>query len=233
MFNEQHTLSCAVMHVSSSEPRRRSLSDMLWRVGEPAIKCKWEAFKVFDDPDRKGSWWNAERCWRYGLDTGATHHLVLQDDIIPCRDFVTGVFDVIRAYPQDVISLFSGPRKAFAKPGIRWGESEGPWGPAVIMPKELLGRFIFWNSLFISPDLKHDDARISLFLERMGLTAKIPFPNLVDHANLPSFLGHDWSNGVHCADFLGDRSPHDVNWQDKTNVVRAVHSLARYHKWLI
>tara|TARA_R110000824_G_scaffold303833_3_gene491676 strand:+ start:561 stop:1187 length:627 start_codon:yes stop_codon:yes gene_type:complete len=207
---------------------------MIERLGVANIQHHWTDFEVFGDFHLRGCWWNAKRCWEYGLETGATHHLLLQDDVEVCRDFVTGVFDVIAAFPSEIISLFSFARKGFAGSAARWGEAEGPWGPAIVMEKSVIRDFLEWETTHIKPDCRHDDTRISLFCAARRQTVKVPFPNLVEHEQaLKSIQGNAWNKPRVSIDFMGERSPHDFNWHDTSGLRRSVNSTSQHKKFLL
>jgi hypothetical protein len=207
------TLSCAVMHTSSSRERRECVSELLSDLGEQAIRRHWHALEVFGDFFRQGVWWNAKRCWSFGLKAGATHHLVIQDDVRVCRDFVVGVFDVIAACPDEIIGLCS-ERAPVHQESARWGKVLGPRGQAVIMPVRTVRDFLAWEKRSIRPELTSvDDIRILLYCDSMGSMARLPLPNLVAHR--PEFKSLAGTSTVPSDSyFMGDRSPREFDWLD-------------------
>jgi hypothetical protein len=234
LVSAEITLSCTVMHTSAIKERRQSLEAMVSTLGEDNMKQHWTNFEVMDDFHGQGCWWNAKRCWEYGLSTEATHHLLLQDDIVICKDFVTGVFEVVAAFPDKVISLYCNPRKGFAESQARWGESEGPWGPAIVMNKALIREFLAWEAVNVKPEFKHDDWRLTMFCVNTKQTVKVPFPNLIDHDDgLKSIMGNSWNKRRVSPDFMGERSPHDFNWQDKGALRKSVNAPNYDKKFLI
>ncbi|MEE3918910.1 Gfo/Idh/MocA family oxidoreductase [Micromonospora sp. BRA006-A] len=91
-------LSVAIMH----HPRRRE------RIPPLVRDCALTA-RVVTDPDPDGvpsPLRTAKVAWRAVAD-GATHHLVLQDDIRLIRSFATQVHRAIAARPEHGISLYS------------------------------------------------------------------------------------------------------------------------------
>lgn len=178
-------LSVGIMHVPTLPDRREVVRGILESLPKDM------ACKLSEDPDRLGPWPTAKRAWEFALEAGADYHLVLQDDIRLCRDFWEALPTLIASRPDHVISLFAARRKAFDTDTIRWGLSEGPWGPGVIMPTPVVREFLQWEADNIRPEFKHDDTRISLFCRATKRVAWIPFPNWVDHLPLKSALNHN------------------------------------------
>ena len=220
------------MHAPFSELRQRCLSQLTKNLYLQGASKHWQSLTVMNDFEKRGVWWNAKRCWESGLATKNTHHLVLQDDVIVCKDFVTGVLDVIYAFPNEIISLFSIPRKKFDG-SCRWGISEGVWGLGVVMPRNVLEKFLIWEKENIKPEFKHDDSRISLFCVKNKRTVKVPFPNLIDHQDVKSIVGNTWSKPRVSSDFMGERSPHNFDWNEKDPIMKSINSYTQYDKFLI
>lgn len=226
------TISCAIMHTSSSVERKQSLQQVMFQLHSQDAINSWVSLKVMDDKFKQGVWFNAKRCWK--LAGEATHHLVLQDDIVICNNFVNGVVKVIEAFPDDLISLFHGPRKKFDG-SCRWGKSEGVWGQAVVMPTGMVQEFLDWEKKNIHPSFKHDDSRISLFAIKTKRRVKVPFPNLINHRDteLKSVLGNKWYKPRVSTDFMGARDPCDFDWMDKDPMMSSINSFTQYNKYLL
>jgi len=228
------TISCAIMHASFSAERRQSVQQLQYQLFEQDAKKHWESIKIVEDGYKQGAWWTAKRCWENGSLSNATHHILMQDDIVICNDFVNGVKDVIAAYSNDIISLFHGPRKAFDG-SSRWGLSEGVWGQAIVMPVPMVKEFLEWEKRNIDPSFPHDDSRVSLFAIKTKRYVKVPFPNLVNHRDteVKSVMGNRWIKPRVSSDFLGSRSPKDFDWTDKSNQMKSINSFTKYNKYLI
>jgi hypothetical protein len=226
------SLSCAIMHTSSSAERKQSLQQIMFQLYSQGSSNSWVSLEVMDDPFRQGVWFNAKRCWKSA--GKATHHLVLQDDIVICNNFVNGIFKVIEAFPNDIISLFHGPRKNFDG-SCRWGQSEGVWGQAIVMPTGIVQEFLNWEEDNIHPSFMHDDSRVSLFAINTGRRVKVPFPNLVNHRDteLKSVLGNKWSKPRVSSDFMGARDPFDFDWMEKDPMMSSINSFTQYNKYLL
>lgn len=226
------TVSCTVMNAPFDRKRRYSVSALISSLGEEEIRKNWVDFEVMGDFYSRGCWWNAKRCWTHALTMDSTHHLLLQDDVVVCDDFVKGLPSVIAAYPDDVISLFAMPRKGFSAMNRRWGECEGTWGCGIVMPKELIRDFLEWEEANVRPEFKHDDSRISLWCVKTKRTVKVPFPNLVDHLTMKSTLGNSWSKPRVSENFL--TSPISaIDWLDNKITMKSINSYTQYNKYLI
>lgn len=159
-------------------------------------------------------------------DATATHHLVLQDDAIVCRNLLAGltracevagekrpVVPYLGSYGSGVDAVGRMGQRA-ALNGSPWVEASGPrWGVAVAHPvallPELTGRY---------PGLSGntDDARISTIYRQMRTLCWFTVPSLVDHDDaLPSLTKPGWT-GHHrrvAVRFIGaDRSALDIDW---------------------
>ena len=81
-------LSVAIMHTPAFQERRIHLEKMIDKISVSTIQQEVEDFKIFSDWYQKGVWYNARQCWMWGLSTKCTHHLVMQDDIELCEQFL-------------------------------------------------------------------------------------------------------------------------------------------------
>lgn len=153
-----------------------------------------------------GEWDTHSRAWMACLErTGTTHGLVLEDDAIPCWEFMGGPRRAIERFPDSAISLYFGDhenkynrasrvrrardaaRLAGSFDDVSWISTPGLWwGVAVILP-------VAW----IEPMLAYWSKRkTGLYDERISkwitMHEKGPvlntWPSLVDHADGPSLL---------------------------------------------
>jgi len=227
------SVSCTVMHASFDRKRRYAVSSLISALGEEAIRQNWLDFQVMGDMHGRGPWWNARRCWEHGQTTGATHHLILQDDVKVMNGFVVGIFDLIEAFPDDVMSLFCLQRKDFQDQTARWGIAEGVWGCAVLMPVKLVSEFLAWEKANIKPEFKHDDCRVSLWCVKTKRRVKVPFPNVVDHLPIQSVMRHSHFRPRVSPYFVDDETVSNINWNETENTVTSINSYTQYDKFLI
>jgi hypothetical protein len=143
---------------------------------------------------------NAQRAWA-AADAKATHHLVLQDDVTPCRGFASGLFDALARRPGDALSLFTewGSASSFAVrlaalAGRRWAPVIDPYVPTVgvVLPAHAAREFAA-RGASLAPQ---DDVGMALLLAELGVSAHVAVPNPVEHLGTESLAGND---------FMGER----------------------------
>src|SRR5262245_37375054 len=58
-------------------------------------------------PKRLDAWANAKRAWKLGRKLGGTHHLVMEDDVTVCRDFLAAVQEGIERWPNEMVRWYA------------------------------------------------------------------------------------------------------------------------------
>lgn len=168
---------------------------------------------LVEDTQRQGCWPTYRRTLEAAGE--APHHLVLQDDLGLCRDFVAAVKELIRVRPGNLIALYSNAKSVVAAMLRResWIEKEGICGPAMIWPRELIGEFLAWQDAHIDPGFEFDTVRVTMWLVKTSRKAFATVPSLTQH------LGCESSTlGLNCTSkvatwYIGDeRSALDVDW---------------------
>lgn len=155
------------------------------------------------------------------FDPGCSHHLVVQDDVVPCRDLVAGAERALERTPGDVpVSLYVGTARPFGPEiaaAVRfagghssWLIMEGLyWGPAVIVPTPLIPPMLAW---YARSTLQNYDRRMSGWFQRQGLPTWYTWPSLVDHRGDDSLV-HNAAPGRRAHRFAGrDFSALDLEW---------------------
>ncbi|MCC6619474.1 MAG: hypothetical protein IT341_10610 [Chloroflexi bacterium] len=141
-------------------------------------------------------------CWRTKraallLHTDAPFHCVIQDDAIPCSDFVDHLEQLIQR-GERVYGLFYRHKRtwpeAIARANVALRHGRGVFahnnilGPGVVVPTHRIADLIaFCDEL--DPTLGDDD-RMKLWLRANDEEALFALPSLVDHRVGPSFIGH-------------------------------------------
>lgn len=175
------------------------------------------SFDVVSTPTPLGPWATAKKAWQLmAMVQGSTHAVLLQDDLIICKDFVLGLKAALAAVPDQIVSLYC-PRKGalLAKEqGHSWVRiTDGAYGPAIVIPTTKLRHFLQWNEQNIKPEVTHDDTRVCLYALAHDLDVWLTVPSLVDHAGASfSSIGHSNSQRV-AKWFIGEEnSALDVDW---------------------
>lgn len=177
------TFSIAIQHIPSRADRQKWVQTMLQQLrGEnPNV-----AIAVIEDAQLEGCWPTYRRALEAAGD--AAHHLILQDDIALCRDFLQSVEEVIRARPDSLISLYTNAEAVFTarERGESWIERAGVSGQAVIWPTDLIGEFLQWQDTHIDHDFPWDDVRVSMWLIKTSKRAFATVPSLIQHLGFES-----------------------------------------------
>ncbi len=192
MTSAEIRLSVAIMH----HPRRSERIPPLVRGCAPLIA------RVITDPDPDGvpsPLRTAKVAWR-SVQEGATHHLVLQDDIVLIPGFALQLNRVIASRPEHGISLYShwdSPQNSYlirraAIAGWSFAPlSRSEWTPTqgFVLPAALardLADFLDG----IPDEVKDDDEMVVRFCREAGIPVLGTVPHLVDHRFDPTIVGH-------------------------------------------
>jgi hypothetical protein len=111
-----------------------------------------------------------------------SHLLVLQDDILPCKDFIKTVKKTIELLPNEVISYFTAYDTS--KPlsvGKHWSTIDRLYGLcAYVIPVFLIDQYLEFDKK-IKDRIFADDVRLSMFLQSIDRKAYLTAPSLVEH----------------------------------------------------
>jgi hypothetical protein len=195
------------------------------------------------DAKHRGLWWNAKRAWTRGHVLGGTHHLVLQDDILLCDDFVATAERALAALDArglEVPVTFYANRKICEEVSVaggRWAKiGDGCWGQALCMPTSAIHDFLSWERKSIVPEFRWDDSRWSIWCVERGRPAWATVPSLVEHVGSEhSSVGNPKNTGRR-ARVLDLKGAHLLDWS--AGIDEAPHSsgsgvLSQYSKWII
>lgn len=239
------SISLAVMHAAFDAERRAMLISLEralgGRVGLDSHTHGWNYIK---DTARDGVWPTARRAWLDYRRFDATHHLVIQDDIAVCRDFLASVNVAVDAMPYAPISFFDLSRTitdAEAK-GVNWATRRSlSMAQAVVIPVPMIAPAVRWIDQHVKAGTEGDDERFSMYFLSHDITVWYTVPSLVEHVdNGVSLLGHPdrLPTGKRrvAASFIGtNRSGLDIDWQNGlTRPHRGwSHSLSEYRDKLV
>jgi hypothetical protein len=159
---------------------------------------KWDLSVVTDpDPDgRRGALRTARVAWRT-ITPGATHHLVIQDDVDFQPNFFEQVSVAAARHPDKALAFFAewGCQTASvvriaALRGASWAEVIDSYIPtqALLLPAEAAREAAEY--LATVRDDTSDDGTMHEYLLKAGLPQLVSVPNLVQHLDLPSVSGN-------------------------------------------
>lgn len=140
--------------------------------------------------DRRNNRWDTgRRAWELH-DPGATHHLVLQDDVILSKDLPAAVQKVATARPAGPVSLFARNKTAWNelikhcarhRQTVRWLVLNFiNWGPALLLPVRDIAPMLAWVEENHC-QMPNYDVRIGWYYLHRGLPCYYTMPSLVDH----------------------------------------------------
>ncbi|WP_214618553.1 hypothetical protein [Actinomadura sp. NEAU-AAG7] len=196
-------VSVAVMYHPSRERSARAV----------ARGCAELSPILVPDPDPGGPpspLRTAKRAWA-ACPPGATHHLVLQDDVVLAADFVTQLTGAVRLRPAHAVALYANRnsvrnsyllRRAAAL-GSRWAPlSRHEYTPTLglLLPAEHARALAEYLRAF-PDDYRDDDEAVTVFCRERGVPAVGTVPSLIDHGDLPSVAGNGTHGTRHAAVF--------------------------------
>ena len=211
-------LSFSIMHLPTNPQRRALVQNMIAKMGGPKqIEEDCVGWEIVEDYGKFGPQVTSRRAWLSAYrHSRSTHHLVLQDDAVLCKDFLLGVASAIEYNPRAAISLYANRRnvETAKEMGISWASfRDGLWGVAVVIPTDWISTYMAWAKANIPPVYPHDDRRLGLWLWEHDLPALGTVPSLVEHGGWnSSTLGHSQAHS-RARWFIGeDVSALSVDW---------------------
>jgi hypothetical protein len=201
------TLSVSVM----AHPSRAELvDDLLERIGP--VPVTWD--KVNDRHDTGIRAMEAH-------DPTCTHHLVIQDDALPCADLLAGIEKALVHVPDGhPASFYLGKVRPFRRAvqqavdrctdDVSWVVMDGIyWGPAIVVPTDTIEDLAAW---YRGPGKRttNYDRRVSRWFEREGRRCWYSWPSLVDHRGDDSLV--TGRRGTRRAHRAHTGSALDIDW---------------------
>lgn len=173
-----------------------------------------------------GEWDTGSRAWAWGMEQNSTHHLVIQDDVIPCKDMLAGVEWALRGVPEgELMGLFYGSallaeleeggglvetqrhkqvgRAVDLARAIEasWITMCGPiWGPAFVVPTAEIRGMLAW----CYDRTEVYDQRITLWCIEKGKKCYQTFPCFAEHRDQPSLVLPGRTHARVARQFLGE-----------------------------
>lgn len=160
------------------------------------------------EPERRHSLSTALAAWSL-VEPGATHHLVLQDDVVLCEGFVDRMFTAVRARPDAAVSMFAewGARagdlvRLALLRGQMFAAVADPYIPtqALVLPAAHAAEFAEKGRAETEPD----DVALYRYLRSSGTPGVVVAPNLVQHEDRPSLTGNTFQGPRLSACFVPD-----------------------------
>jgi hypothetical protein len=146
------------------------------------------------EPGRPHSLSAALAAWSM-VEPGASHHLVIQDDVVLCENFAERLSAAVRARPHAAVSLFAewGSRSADLARlallrGQRYAAVADPYTPtqALVLPAPKAVEFVRRARKETEPD----DIAMYRYLRSSATPSVVTAANLVQHEDWPSLTGN-------------------------------------------
>ncbi|WP_144122547.1 hypothetical protein [Catellatospora sichuanensis] len=200
-----HQLSTVIMAHPSRLTLAEALADRLAEL-KPDIVV---------DPEPHGSpssLRTAAVAWSF-VPEHATHHMVLQDDAVPCQGFADAVHAAIAQYPDTALALFTEwtsntahHLRLAALTGATWAEVVDEYVPSValVLPAAIARDFGQAATANLRAWTPTDDVALMNFLRERQVTAICRIPNLIDHDSPDSLTGNTHQGPRRSACFADD-----------------------------
>jgi hypothetical protein len=151
--------------------------------------------------DEQSDEWDTARRAVLAYDPAASHHVVVQDDAVPCRDLLAAVASAVAFVPPGaVVGLYSGgvsPRvgnlvrvyREADETGASWiAATRLHWGVATVFPTSIIEALVAGCDRI---SVREYDRRVGSWLRRKAVPVWYSVPSMVDHRPGPSLLSHD------------------------------------------
>lgn len=184
--------------VIMAHPDRREMAEEL-SVGLGGVPIVWDKINNL--------WDTCSRAWR-SIDKSADYGLVLQDDIIACRDFISraeGVLEgrfIYNFFIHRVLS--SRVRMALSEKADRFFRASISSEVALCLPTNLIDEMLE----YAREHNAKDDTVISRWATSKHLRVCYPIPSLVQHRDIESlfhkYTGRPVRSSGHITEFFAD-----------------------------
>lgn len=206
------------MHCSWNTDRVSMLQQIMERLTPDLDKLS--GFYISDDVDKKGIWWNCKQAWNHRPDD-STHHYVLQDDMLPCKNFIPALYRILELKPEDIIHLFASNlaiHQALSEDKHWYTQIDGSWGGAILLPRKHFSWIDWADEYLINFSDKSDDTRFDHYVACNQLKIWSVAPSLIEHIGYDkSLIGNSPKKWRLSRKYIGDQDPLDLDWSKGTN----------------
>ncbi len=166
-------------------------------------------FRIFADRAPNHVW--SAQMWHWAAETGTTHFLQLQDDVIVTPQFWKVLRAMVSAVPDQLIGLES----VLEYPGPWYTTSDGLIGVGYVFPMLPLREFLEWRAHALckgAVESIDEDTLIDVWCVAIGRRIWHPVPTIIDHdTDIKSTYGHEHHSHRRPKVTWKDRST-DVDW---------------------
>nr|DAE15397.1 MAG TPA: hypothetical protein [Siphoviridae sp. ctdcr45] len=180
------------IRIMAHPKRADNVSRLLQQLKLPEAAVCWD-----DRPTGGDAMYTARKAWTANAPKGATHRLVLQDDVEISNNFLDIVRKAAKLHPWAVHTFITFERlDGYANPtGTPYYAVDSVPGPAIMMPIRLVPRMISYCDAMKDAAIgKHNDLLISEWCRRNRIKMIATSPCIVQHIGDVSLLpaSYDW-----------------------------------------
>ncbi len=181
------------------------------------------SIKIIEDSEH--NLWDCAKRALSSHESEDTHLLIMQDDILPCRDFIATALKLITLRPESPITLFSNKETIMEakRLNLHWVELKRfLMAQCYIMPVPMIKDFLTWEAQHVDPKIYFDDNRLGMYFFYNNISTFATAPSLVEHigwneTTLTGYNpGHDFEPRLRMAKwFIGfENSGYGVHWEN-------------------
>lgn len=211
-------LSINIQH-TSSRPRHLEL-----------LLLSLDGAKVNVITDDSGNTWSGcRKALEKGIESGADHILILQDDILVCKDFTSAVEKITSLHKESFISFFSPSPLVSETLNHKHHYctiKRFAYAQAYSLPRQMAIDLLQFHDERVVKSLTVDDTRIAIYLMLHDIPVLVTAPNLVQHlcwdssttnrekGNFPTYKLNRRTTSA----FIGlERSALEIDWTQPFN----------------
>ena len=155
------------------------------------------------DHQKSGPWDTAKRAWLAAAAIGSTYSMVLQDDFLPCSDFIRLALSRLSGPENEAVCVFQPAGDPIEIRAIMNCASPFtirpphiPWGGSLIVSTGIVHDMLRVGEMLSFAE--HDDMRLAAALTVMGVGVRCQAPSLMRHEGarfdpVPSEYRHGFS----------------------------------------
>lgn len=173
-------LAICIMHAAFVPARRKTLEALTGRLHEDDDAV----IRIEYDNVGRGAWPVARACWEKGIALNASWIVVLNDDALPCEDFVNVARKALAARAEnDPVCFYTAhPRAKDLAPRTHWYATfDDLVGVGCALSRDSAREFLAWVDANPKVADFSDDGRINLWAMATRRLIHTTVPSLVDH----------------------------------------------------
>ncbi|MFI6790572.1 hypothetical protein ACIBG4_24915 [Nonomuraea sp. NPDC050383] len=195
---------------------------------EAAVRLAGGVLDVVTDPDpagRPSAFRTSLLAWS-SIPEGATHHVLLHDDMVLSDTFFERAAAAARAMPDAALALFAfwnsrngAAVRLGALAGARWVRGAGEYTPvaALLLPRRVAEGYVEWARG--RGGTWPDDVLMGRYLRQAGVPVYVAVPSLAEHEDLASLVENDFQGLRRSPCFFADEPLSDEPLSDEAKVL--------------